>query len=104
MPAPAGLVVADCVTAIVNRSISGLNVSTETQNLLTDTWTKVIDELFTYILANLKVTVTIPQIPSNAFTLTLAGSITIADTPYAVSFSQKDVSAVTVPAPSVALL
>lgn len=87
------LVVNDCVTAIVDRMLLGQNMPADAAVTMKNAWVKIIDELFKYILANLEVAITIPNIPEANFTVNLTADANGVP----VTFTVKTISDTTVP-------
>jgi len=105
MPGPAGLDINVCANSIVN-TLTALypNLPVATKDQMLQSWINIITDLFSHILNNLKVTVSVPNIPSNNFTLNLTAGVTIAGTEYPVTFTVATVSETAIPANTVALL
>lgn len=104
MPAPAGLDYEACATAITNALTVNPSIPDSVKTGMLAAWKTILDEMFTHILANLKVTVTIPHIPSVNFTPTLVATVTTDMGTYPVDITSNTIAEVTVPDPTVTLL
>jgi hypothetical protein len=93
----AGLDHTVCATSIVNTITAGQSIPQDTKNTMKEGWIKIIDALFNHITSNMVVTITVPDIPSANFNLTLAATVDIGGTSYNVDFTTKTVADVSVP-------
>ena len=94
MSTPTGLNATTCANAIVDRLTEGQTMPEDSKNSIKESWRKIMDEMFSHIINNMKVTVTIPAIPGENFT----ASVNISGTDYPVV-----VSPVTIPANTVTI-
>jgi hypothetical protein len=104
MPGPAGLNYSVCSQAIVDALITDPSTPADMKAQIKALWDTILNTLFTHIINNIKITVTIPQIPSENLVLTIAGNVTISEVQYPITITSNSIAAATIPANSVAVL
>jgi len=72
-----------CATAIINSLTSGYDIPQSVKANMIVTWKKIIQQLFSHIVNNMQINVSIPDIPLGSFSAT----VTVGGTPYAVTFN-----------------
>lgn len=72
-----------CANAVVNALTAGQGLPGDMKDKMRDTWEKIIQQVFSHIVTNMEINVSIPNIPEGNFSAT----VTIGETPYPVTFN-----------------